>query len=364
MAHSSFLIAAGFFLLAIGAELFVKGASTIARRLGVSPLLIGLTVVAFGTSLPEVAITAMSTLKSTPALALGNIIGSNIANLLMIGGCAAITGAIALSRTTLNFHAPTMVGITALVYLFALNGFISQFEGILLLIGFILYLSLTITIENTSFLAGAGETASPVPQSGTRYMIASGSLVGAGLLLLLVGSDWLVSGATGLAKQWGVPELVIGLTIVALGTSLPELATSVVATARGEGELALGNIIGSNISNLLLVLGIGAATSDSIPVNSKISTWDLPILLLVTVLSLLIFRSVRHIRRGTGFVLVFLYGVYLIHAALDSINSPYASFSSWVLTLLIVLLAFFFAIRMKYRLPTGSSDLQNLPLKD
>jgi cation:H+ antiporter len=359
MAHSLFLIAAGFFLLAIGAELFVKGASTIARRLGVTPLLIGLTVVALGTSLPEVAITAMSAVKNTPSLALGNIVGSNIANLLMIGGCAAITGAITLNRTTLHFHAPTMVGITALVYLLGLNGYISRFEGVLLLLGFILYLTLTITIENNSFSERSDETTSPNPQSGIRYMIASGSLVGAGLLLLLVGSDWLVSGATELAKQWGVSDLVIGLTIVALGTSLPELATSVVATARGEGELALGNIIGSNISNLLLVLGIGATTSGSIEVNPNISTWDLPILLLVTVLSLLIFRSVRHIRRGTGFVLVFLYGVYLIHAALDSVESPYESVFSWMLTLLIVLLAFFFAVRMKYRLPTSSSDVTN-----
>lgn len=358
MVHSSFLIATGFFLLAIGAELFVKGSSTIARRLGVSPLLVGLTVVAFGTSLPEVAITAMSTVKSTPSLALGNIVGSNIANLLMIGGCAAITGAITLNRTALNFHAPTMVGITALVYLFALNGFLSRFEGILLLAGFALYLTLTIIIENHSFLAGEPDKRPP-SQSGIRYMIASTSLVAAGLLLLLVGSDWLVSGATELAKHWGVSELVIGLTIVALGTSLPELATSVVATARGEAELALGNIIGSNISNLLLVLGIGATASDSIQVNAKISSWDLPILLLVTVLSLLIFRAVRNIRRGTGFVLIFLYGMYLIHAGLDSVESPYESLSSWVLTFLIVLLSFFFAVRMKYRLPLQTGDTQS-----
>lgn len=346
-----FLFITGLFLLIFGAELFVKGATSTSRAIGISPLFMGLTVVALGTSLPEIFVTTVSVLRGAQSLAIGNIIGSNLANLLLIGGGSAIIGELIVTRSIVYFHGPTMVGLTAVGYVLSSDASLTRLEGVFLLITFLFYITLAVYIEGGQDLTGhfPNRTCSKQQHNRTRVLIGNAAATLTGLVLLLVGSDWLVQSATRFSRLAGLSELVIGLTVVAVGTSLPELATSIVATARGQQELALGNIIGSNITNLSLVLGLGLASSRNVEIDTRLLSWDFPLLLVTTGFSYLIFRTTPSIRTNTGLILLGIYLIYVTHAILAAISHPLESLTAWTLVVIILAVGIFFALRLKIR---------------
>lgn len=313
---TAFLFLAGLVLLVGGADLLVRGASRIAAAAGISPLVVGLTVVAFGTSAPELAVTTSASMNGFPDLALGNVVGSNVLNVLLILGVSALVAPLMVQKRVVRLEVPFMIGVTALVVVLSLNGVVSRLEGAFLLAGGVVYA--TVLVLRARAVAPAirldrGEA--------RRSMPANLALVALGLVLLVLGSRWIVDGAEAMAAALGVPELVIGLTVVAAGTSLPELATSVVASIRGERDIAVGNIIGSNIFNLLIVLGTAAVVSPTgvaVPVSAL--TFDLPVMLAVAVVCLPILITGLKIDRLEGFIFLGFYVVYTSYLVLDASN--------------------------------------------
>jgi cation:H+ antiporter len=249
------LIAAGVVVLYFGGELLVRGSSALARAVGMSPLVVGLTVVAFGTPSPELAATIAANFKGAPAVALGNVIGSNIANLGLILGAAALVLPLVARARFLRRELPFMVVVSALVWPLAADGVVGRLDGLVLLAGMALYLAV---------LLRKGESPEVVEEfraelgDGRPRVGRSLGAVAAGIGLLVVGAHLLVEGAVAMARGMGVSEAVIGVSLVAVGTSLPELASSLVAAARRESDIALGNLIGSNVFNVLGILGIAA----------------------------------------------------------------------------------------------------------
>ncbi len=251
------LVALGLTGLFFGGNWLVNSSSRIARALGVAPIIVGLTVVSFGTSAPEFMVSVRAALSGSSGIALGNVVGSNIANVGLILGITGLIAPIAVRISLVRREIPLMILITALVYGFMLDGELERFDGAFLLLGFIIFNAgmLYFTI-NRSDEDKAADEAVPVnvAENGTNMPLQWGILVG-GILVLLVGAELTVRGATTIAQSLGVPDVVIGLTLVAFGTSLPELAASVIAALNGESDIAVGNVIGSNIANLLLILG-------------------------------------------------------------------------------------------------------------
>jgi cation:H+ antiporter len=255
------LFVLGLLLLVIGAEALVRGASQLAARSGVSPLVIGLTVVAYGTSTPELAVSVQSGLSGQADIALGNVVGSNIFNVLFILGVSAMITPLVVAQQLVRLDVPLMIGVSFLLAMLARDGRIDRLDGIALFAGIVAYTFFAIRQsrkesrrikEEYAKEFGAG----PSPAGGrVAFHVA---LIVLGLAALVLGSGWLVNGAVMLAKWWGLSELIIGLTIVAAGTSLPEVATSVIASMRGERDIAVGNVVGSNIFNILAVLGLSS----------------------------------------------------------------------------------------------------------
>lgn len=312
---TTLLFILGLVLLIGGAELLVRGASRIATGLGITPLVVGLTVVAFGTSAPELAVTSAAAVQGDPELALGNVVGSNVLNVLLILGASALVVPLLVQKRLVRLEVPFMIGVTAVVVLLSLNGLISRVEGLALLVSGVAYTTvLVLRARATPGLRGA---ASP-PGSGSSIP-RNGALVGAGLVFLVLGSRWIVAGAEAMAAALGIPQLVIGLTVVAAGTSLPELATSVVAAAQGQRDLAVGNIIGSNVFNLLIVLGAAASISPrGIEVPLSALTFDLPVMLAVAIACLPIFITGLKIDRLEGFIFLSFYVIYTSYLVLDA----------------------------------------------
>ena len=312
---SILMLLAGAAVLIAGAELLVRGASRIATGAGISPLVVGLTVVAFGTSSPELAVTVGAARSGQAAVALGNVLGSNIFNVLLILGLSATLAPLIVARQLVRLDVPVMIGASLLVALLALDGALSRAEGALLLAGAVLYTGVLIVHARRG--GGADPSDAPVPDGGSLPMNLL--LVAGGLVLLVVGAGWLVDAAVGLAQSLGVSELVIGLTIVAAGTSLPELATSVLASIRGERDIAVGNVVGSNIFNLLAVLGAGSLLSPAgVPVPPGALTFDIPVMLGVALATLPIFFTGYAIARWEGVVFLGYYGLYVTYLVLDS----------------------------------------------
>ncbi|MEJ2034291.1 MAG: calcium/sodium antiporter, partial [Deltaproteobacteria bacterium] len=257
-----FLLIAGLLFLITGAELFVRGAARLAALAGVPPLVIGLTVVALGTSAPEVAVSLQAALTGRADIALGNAVGSNITNILLILGLSAVITPLAVSRRVIRLDVPVMIGVALLPLLFGLNGRLSRGDGLLFVIlsgGYTFFL-----LRQGRRETGNGETSAERSRRAVptvRRWAQNIVLVLGGMLLLIVGARWMVDAAVTIARTLGLSELVTGLTIVAIGTSLPELATSVTASLKGERDIAVGNVVGSNILNILLVLGLAAAIS-------------------------------------------------------------------------------------------------------
>ena len=291
----------GVTLVLVGADRLTEGASSLARRFGVPEIVIGLTIVACGTSMPEFFVSLMSALNDTPDMAVGNVVGSNIMNSMLIVGCAAVAAPLVISRSTVRKDIPFAVGASLLLILLSLDSTVGRIDGIILLVGFIGFMAYTLWQAK-----GSKAEADTVKQ---QNIWLSACYILLGLAGLVFGSNLFVDSASSVASSLGVSESVIGLTIVAGGTSLPELATSVVAARKGQSAIAIGNVIGSNVFNILLILGATAAIS---PLQMEgITTLDIAVMF-GSVTLVWLFSFTRYtVERWEGFVLLALYGAYL-----------------------------------------------------
>ncbi|WP_322795106.1 calcium/sodium antiporter [Tepidiforma sp.] len=315
------LFLAGIALLIVGAEGLVRGAGHLAVAIGISPLVVGLTVVAFGTSSPELAVSVASSFGGQPDLAIGNVVGSSIFNILVILGLASLVAPLVVHQQLVRFEVPLMIAVSALVLLFALNGVIGRIEGLLLFAGVIAYTAWAIikSRRETREVQAEYEAEIDGRPVNARTVALDVVLVVGGLGMLVLGSDWFTDGAVEIAEFFGVSELVIGLTIVAAGTSMPEVATSVVAAVRGERDIAVGNAVGSNIFNLLAVLGATALVSPGgIPVADAAIRFDIPVMLAVAAAALPIFFTGYVITRANGLFLLACYAAYTAYLLLDA----------------------------------------------
>ncbi|MFO7570293.1 MAG: calcium/sodium antiporter [Smithellaceae bacterium] len=314
-----FLFIVGLVLLIVGAEALVRGASRLAALLGVSPLVIGLTVVALGTSSPELAVSVKSVLSSQSDIAVGNIIGSNIINVLLILGLSALIAPLIVSKQLIRLDVPIMIAFSVIVLIFALDGVFSRLEGVVLLSGLIAYILFSFF---QSRRAGAEAQVADVGDSETQRhtkkdWVKNTVMVLFGLVLLVQGSHWLVEGAVSFARYIGVSELIIGLTIVAGGTSLPEVVTSVVAAIRGERDIAVGNVVGSNIFNIMGVLGLAVIVAPGgIQVSSAVIGFDIPVMIAVAFACLPLFFTGGEISRPEGALLLGYYVAYTMYLIL------------------------------------------------
>jgi cation:H+ antiporter len=312
------LFLAGLGLLVLGADCLVRGASRLAATIGVSPLVIGLTVVAYGTSAPEMAVSVKSAWAGQPDLALGNVVGSNIFNVLLILGVSAVVTPLRVSSQLVRLDVPLMIGVSLLSLLLAGDGSLGRVDGAILFAGAVAYTVFQIRQSRREAAASRREeerSAGAKPRS----TIANLLFVASGLVLLVLGSRWLVSGAVAFAEAVGVSELVVGLTVVAAGTSLPEVATSILAALRGERDIAVGNVVGSNLFNLSAVLGLSALVSPAgLPAPPPLLRFDLPVMIAVAVACLPIFASGAVITRWEGALFLFYYLAYTTYVVLDA----------------------------------------------
>jgi cation:H+ antiporter len=327
---------AGIFLLIFGADLLVRGASQFASTLGVPPLIIGLTVVAFGTSAPELAVSLQAALTGKGDLTLGNVIGSNIANLLLILGIAAMVGPLPVAPQILRRDLPFLVVASLAMLVLGLNGNLGRTDGIILFAGLLVYFTVTIREARSSPPPDLPDEGSSAHREPWAWLFQVGMVAG-GLALLVVGADWLVNGATAFARLFGVSELVIGLTIVAIGTSLPEIATSVIAGLRGERDIAVGNVIGSNMMNILAVLGLTTIIDpDGIVVPLSALQLDLPVMVGATLICLPLFFTRKAVTRREGILLLLYYGAYLLFLVLTAIDFEAVNIYGTLLGLFVI----------------------------
>jgi cation:H+ antiporter len=320
---------AGLVLLVLGAEVLVRGAAKLAAQFGIPPLVIGLTVVAFGTSAPETAVSVQAAFNDSGDLAIGNVIGSNIANVLLILGMTALVAPLIVSRQLIRLDVPIMIGASLVVYALAWDGSLSRLDGALLFAGVLSYTTFLIISSRKDKTAATDDEFAKefgLDQEAKPYATAINfGLLVAGLVLLVAGSNFLVEGAVGLARALGLSELVIGLTVVAIGTSLPELATSIMAAIKGERDIAVGNIVGSNIFNLLCVLGLASLVSPSaIPVAANALAFDFPVMIAVALACLPIFFTGYRINRWEGLLFLSYYLAYTAYLVLSSTGRPFA----------------------------------------
>ncbi|MDP3850126.1 MAG: calcium/sodium antiporter [Luteolibacter sp.] len=306
----------GLILLIGGAEYLVRGASRLAGAAGVSSLVVGLTVVAFGTSSPELAVSVVSAYKGQADLAMGNVVGSNIFNILVILGLSALIIPLVVAQQLVRFDVPVMIGVSILMFLLGLDGTISRWDGLLLFGGVLAY---TVFLIRQSRREGSAAVKAEYEVEFGHAKQPAAWLKNIGLLLvglagLVLGSKWLVDSAVAIARAFEVSELIIGLTIVAAGTSMPEVATSVVAALRGERDIAVGNAVGSNIFNILCVIGFSSIVAPSgIAVSSEALRFDIPVMIGVAVACLPVFFSGYLITRLNGVIFLGFYAAYLIH---------------------------------------------------
>lgn len=301
----------GVALLILGGEWLVRGASRLGQAARVSPLVAGLTIVAFATSAPEFAVSVRAALSGDVSLAVGNVTGSNIANIGLILGLSALAGPLHVPPQLARFDVRVMVGLFLVMWALGVDSIFTLWEGVALLLALVLYLGALITAARRIELL-----VDPEPAFATftrRQIMLSAALTAAGLILLILGADRLVEGASDLARHLGVSDRIIGLTVVAIGTSLPELAASVVATLRGEREIAVGNVIGSNVFNILGVLGATAvAAPTGLTTVAQTLSLDFPVMIAAGLACLWVCRSPRTVRRHEGAVLVGGYVLYML----------------------------------------------------
>ncbi|MCU0620406.1 MAG: calcium/sodium antiporter [Gemmatimonadales bacterium] len=319
---SAALLLGGLVVLVVGGEVLVRGAGGVARALGMSPLLVGLTVVAFATSAPELAVSLKATLGGTAGLAVGNVVGSNIANILLVLGASAVILPVRVESRVLRRDVPVVVGLSGLVLGMSLDARISRAEGALLLVVLAAY------VVGTVLAARHAASHRPTDHRETTATPAAGMLrdlllVGLGVAFLVVGADWLVDGASRVARSFGITDLVIGLTVVAVGTSLPELVTSIIAALRSEQDIAVGNVVGSSVVNLGGVLGLCALlAADGIPIEPAAVRFDLPFMVATAIALLPAAFTGLAIARWEGAVFVAYYAAYLAYLVLTATSHP------------------------------------------
>jgi cation:H+ antiporter len=311
----------GLALLIAGAEALVRGAGKLAISVGVSPLVVGLTVVAFGTSSPEMAVSVQSALTGKVDIAIGNVVGSNIFNVWFILGVCALVAPLFINRQIIRQEVPIMIGATLLLVGFMFDGAINRVEALIMFVLLVAYTVFLVVQSRRESKTSQAEGGDDIDMSSTwdRHWGVQIILVIVGLALLVQGSNWFVEAAIIVAKAMGVSELVIGLTIVAAGTSMPEVATSIMATIRGQRDIAVGNVIGSSTFNILGVLGLtGIVAPTSLAVAPSILTFDMWVMLAVAVACLPVFFTGREIARWEGGVFLGYYAAYTAYLILMS----------------------------------------------
>lgn len=331
----------GLAALIAGAELLVRGASKLALSFGISPLVVGLTVVAYGTSSPEMAVSVQSALSGQVDLALGNVVGSNIFNVLFILGVSALITPLLVAQQLIRQEVPIMIGASLLLLALAWDGGISRWDGVLL---FVLLLAYTIFVVRQSRRETKAVEAEYTTEFGSgaqggwdSHWAMQVLLIVSGLTLLVVGADWLVEAAITFAKYLGVSELVIGLTVVAAGTSMPEVATSIIAAIRGERDIAVGNVVGSNTFNILGVLGVSSLVAPaSLTVPQAMLSFDLLVMIAVALACLPIFFTGNLIARWEGALFLAYYVAYTVYLILAAQRHDALATYGFVMTTVVL----------------------------
>ncbi|MFN6553170.1 calcium/sodium antiporter [Mycolicibacterium septicum] len=322
MASSVGWFVVGLVALAIGAEVMVRGGAQLASRLGISPMLVGLTVVSIGTSLPELAVGVTAALEGSGELAVGNIAGTNVVNILFILGLSALISPLAIERRTLRFDLPVMAGAAVLLWVLAVNGVLSRLDGLILACGAVVYTVVLIRMSRRESQATAAEYAQAFPavsEPGDAAKRVGGKTVQhvamtvTGIAVVILGAEWLVGGAVGIAREFGVSDALIGLTVVAIGTSAPELVTTIVSTVRGERDIAVGNLLGSSVYNILLILGITCLVpANGLALTHNLVWIDIPLMVAASLACIPIFVTGRRVHRAEGAAMVTAYLGYLV----------------------------------------------------
>ncbi|MBL8349706.1 MAG: calcium/sodium antiporter [Burkholderiaceae bacterium] len=348
------LFLAGLAALVVGANLLVRGAGQLALSFGISPLVVGLTIVAFGTSAPEVAVSVGAVLEGQTDIATGNVVGSNIFNVLFILGASALITPLVVNVQLIRQEVPIMIGASVLLLALGLDDRIAMLEGALLFSLLLAYTAFLIVQSRRASRAAndefAAENRPAAPGAWDAKLPVQLALIAAGLAALVLGSDWLVTAAVQIAKSMGVSDLVIGLTIVAAGTSMPEVATSITAALKGERDIAVGNVVGSNTFNILGCVGLSglAAGTGGLGVAPSLLTFDIWVMLAVALACLPVFVTGREIARWEGGVFLAYYAAYVAylilaaqqHDALPAFSTAMLSFvlPITIVTLVVVLL--------------------------
>lgn len=346
---SLLLLISGFVLLVMGGQVLVRGAASLGKSVGLSSLVIGLTIVAFATSAPELAVSVGAAVSGAPGLAIGNVVGSNIVNVLFVLGLTAMFGALTVKVQLIKADIPVMIGFSVLALVLAADGRLSTTEGAALLTLLVLYVVIVIWWARRRRAAGddpqlgldevlsagaGGRVSRWIRGTTVRSTTADGILIAAGVVLLVIGAQLLISSATTIATSLGVSDLIIGLTVVAIGTSLPELATSIIAALRGERDMAVGNLVGSNIFNIGAVLGLSSIVSPAgISVDAAAINFDFPVMIAVAMVLLPLALNGQAITRWEGALLVCLYVAYVVYLVLSAADHqalrPFSAAMLW-----------------------------------
>ena len=311
----------GLALLVLGADWLVKGASRLAAAAGVSPLVVGLTVVAFGTSAPELAVSVQAAWAGKNDMAVANVVGSNICNVLLILGISAMITPLVVAQQLVRRDVPIVIALSLGLWAIAYDGELTRVDGVLLVFGLVGYTVWLIRMSRRESKTVEAEYEAEFggPEQGRQPVLGSLGLVVAGLVGLVVGGKWLVDGAVAFATWCGVSEVVVGLTVVAVGTSMPELATSIVAAIKGERDIAAGNVVGSNIFNIMGVIGVSSIAAPSgLLVKESMVGLDIPVMIAAAVACLPIFARGSTIPRWQGWLFLLYYGAYTAYLVLDA----------------------------------------------
>ena len=352
----------GIIALFVGGDFLVRGASRLAFLLGMTQLMIGLTVVSFGTSAPELAVCVDAVLSSKSEIAVGNIVGSNICNVLLVLGSTALIVPLAVQHQLVRIDVPIMIGASFLFLFLSLDNSLSRMDGAVLAVLMTSYIGLLVFLarrnKRNQKVNAENEKRRKSLRKSLKFWLRSAGSVLLGLVLLAAGGNWLVSGAAGIASSLGMSQLVIGLTIVAIGSSCPELVTAIVAALQGERDIAVGNVVGSNIANLLFIGGIsGLVAPDGIQVPADALNIDMPVMIAAAVACLPIFICGYRINRWEGGLFLFYFFAYMTYLLLENTKHqalPTYSFVMWFfvvpltgITLVVVMFRTYKENRMK-----------------
>ena len=312
---SFILLIIGFFFLIKGADLFVDGAASIARKFNIPSMIIGLTIVAMGTSAPEAAVSITSSLSGQNDMSVANVVGSNFFNILVVLGVSSLISKLPVQKNTIKKDTPFLLIVSGLLLVFGINKYISRIEGLILLIVFVYFLYSTVKMaKSATNLDSSSDNEIALAESDTTTqtpILKTVILSVIGILGIVIGGDMVVDSATSIATLFGMSANLVGLTIVAIGTSLPEFVTSIVAIKKGETEIAIGNVIGSNIFNILLVLGLATFIS---PITiSTLALIDIIFMLCITILLYLFMKKDYSLVKKQGFILIAIYISYMAY---------------------------------------------------